>query len=280
MKQSIKTSGLRATPSPHLHASDSLTKLFLEKLAAIMPLLLVFLVLFPIHALQVLSISLATAIVTEYFSASLFKRKPRLYDGSSLLTAILYALLVPHSMPPALVAAGIFIALFIGKEIFGGQGCYFFNLTLLGLAFLQLNSPESFIHASLFSSDSKVTVWAGSAALFFGAVMLLIRGQVRWELPIIYLAVTILLEKVMQGAQTEIYLRRSFFVAFFLLPDPATLPLTVSARRVYAITAAALTNLVSQFTGAPFPEVFALLTTSLLTPWLDQWMVPKGVRAS
>ncbi|GAA4876352.1 NADH:ubiquinone reductase (Na(+)-transporting) subunit B [Ferrimonas pelagia] len=68
-------------------------------------------------------------------------RGEALHEGF-FVTATLFTLVLPATMPLWLVAMGISFGVVVGKEIFGGLGCNFLNPALAGLAFLYFAYPE------------------------------------------------------------------------------------------------------------------------------------------
>ncbi len=80
-------------------------------------------------------------ITTEYIFLKLRKKTPDFGDGSCVATAILYALILPPSLPSWIVALGAVFAIVFGKQVFGGLGYNIFNPALIGRAFLMASYP-------------------------------------------------------------------------------------------------------------------------------------------
>lgn len=272
----MKSAAFRVTPAPHLRSRASVPKIFWGRVEALIPLLIVFLILFHVQALRILGVALISVLTTEFFAAKVFKRKLRLYNGSGILTGILFSLLVPLGMPSWMIVVGVFVSIFAAYEIFGGLGSYFSNPALVGSAFLQLSFPEIFSTGSLFSVDSAIGHGAVLTALGLGGLALILIKVVGWETPVFYLAAVVLLEQIVPAsAESGIPMGGLFFTAFFLMTDSGTLPLSQTGRKLAAILAAALTCILRNFSAVPLPEVFAVLSVNLLTPWLDQWIRAK-----
>jgi electron transport complex protein RnfD len=68
-------------------------------------------------------------------------KKPPQPDGSGFLTGLILGLILPPSLPWWTAAVGSFVALAIGKHVFGGLGFNIFNPALIGRAFLQASWP-------------------------------------------------------------------------------------------------------------------------------------------
>ncbi len=82
------------------------------------------------------------------------------------VTSILFALIVPPSIPLWQVAMGISFGVVIGKEVFGGTGKNFLNPALAGRAFLFFAYPAQLSGDAVWTS---VDGFAGATALSVGA---------------------------------------------------------------------------------------------------------------
>ena len=271
----MKPTAYRVTPAPHLRDPNTVIKVWWSRSAALLPLIFAYAIFFYIQALRILAVTLAAAFAAEWTASKLFKRKPCFENGANVWNALLFSLLIPPSTPSGMAAAGIFAGIFLGREIFGGAGAAFLSPALLGHAILQLSDPEIFLRGGILSMDSGLGVGVTSGAILLGGIIFAIRKPFYGEVPAVYLALIFLLEKIMPFSH-EISGRRLFFAALMLLTDPAILPLTRRARLIWALFAAALTHALMSLSGVPLPEVFAVLSAGLLTPWLDQWVLPAG----
>jgi Na+-transporting NADH:ubiquinone oxidoreductase subunit B len=96
-------------------------------------------------ALYFVPVVLVTVVVGglwERLFASLRKRP----SGEGLaVIALIFALLLPPSIPLWQAALGISFAIVFGREIFGGTGKNFLNPALTGLAFLYVTYPKEMI---------------------------------------------------------------------------------------------------------------------------------------
>ena len=69
------------------------------------------------------------------------KRKITVYDGSAAVTGVLFAMVMPPSLPVWACIIGSFVAVGLAKQLFGGLGFNIFNPALLGRAFLMAAFP-------------------------------------------------------------------------------------------------------------------------------------------
>lgn len=92
-------------------------------------------------------------------------RKHEVNEGF-FVTSVLFALIVPPSIPLWQVAIGISFGVVIGKEVFGGTGKNFLNPALVGRAFLFFAYPAQISGDAVWTA---VDGFAGATALSLGA---------------------------------------------------------------------------------------------------------------
>lgn len=92
-----------------------------------------------LYFLPIFAVAAVTVRLWETVFARLRRRE--LIPGG-MVTALIYALILPPAAPLWQVALGISFGVVIGKEIFGGTGKNFVNPAALGLAFLSLSYPN------------------------------------------------------------------------------------------------------------------------------------------
>lgn len=111
---------------------------------------------------------LTTAVMLAFIACEVWmKRKgeaPHVFDGSAAVTGLLLALVLPPRVPWWIPFVGSFVAISLGKEIFGGLGYNVFNPALVARAILLLSWPR-YITAGWFKALSvDITASATSAA--------------------------------------------------------------------------------------------------------------------
>lgn len=246
---------------------------------ALVPALLVFFFLFGLQALRVTGLSLASVLLGEWSGAKLLGNKLRLYDGSAVITAFLFALMLPVSLSSGAVALGGFFGIFFGKEIFGGLGQNPFNPALVGRAFVELSFPVAAQGVSL-GSASGMSSHLFALALFMGGAILIGRRVIRWEQPVIYgFSVLIFSWILTRGAKTPLLNAGILLTAFFIITDPVTSPLTRWGQRGFALGAGILAVSFQLFTPGLWGGVGSgILLMNALVPRLDEWFRPQQVR--
>jgi len=177
---------------------------------------------FGVSAIAVACFSVATAMIWELLMNHAMKRPITIGDGNAALIGLLFAMLLPAAAPWWLVLTGTFVAIVIGKQIFGGIGSNAFNPVALSIAILTiswgdyLDFNEMYMHFNLgFTATYPLATLKhfgvsavdqlpitdfligrqiggiGSTfgiGLIAGGIYLMARGFVRWEISLSYLA--------------------------------------------------------------------------------------------
>lgn len=126
--------------SPHIHTDDSVHKIMFRVLLALVPALAFSCYVFGLRVLLVYLVSTVTACISD-----LIVRKIRKQDLRCMLpamvTAILFTMILPPTIPFSLVVIGTAFSIFVGRDVFGGLGSNIFNPALVGRVFLQAAFP-------------------------------------------------------------------------------------------------------------------------------------------
>ncbi len=212
------------SPAPHIHTGTGISRIMYTFSIALIPAVIHSISVFGMHTVRVISISVATAIISEALIQRIFKRPVTIYDGSAFLTGLLFAMIMPPSAPWWLIAAGCFTAMLVGKHVFGGIGCSPFNPALIGWAIASLSWKEylnptlsminydpgySYFYplallkksgAAAVENLSYMDLFMGNQAGGIGAVpvylvlagglFLILRGAISWIIPFCFIAGT------------------------------------------------------------------------------------------
>lgn len=150
---------LKTGPAPHIRTSETVESVMYDVVIALIPAFAVALWTFGIRALILTAVSILTCIVTEYVCQKAMKRDIEAFDGSAILTGILFSFVVPVIMPLQYVVVGNVVAIALGKMVYGGLGHNIFNPALVGRAFVQASWP---VAITTFAYDGK----SGATVLF------------------------------------------------------------------------------------------------------------------
>jgi electron transport complex protein RnfD len=131
------TSRLVVTASPHLKGPASTPAIMWTVAGSMAPIVAAAFYFFGISALLVIAACLVGALGAEAALGS----RTTLPDGSAVITGILLGLTLPAGLPLWMAAIGGFVAIALGKRLFGGLGYNIFNPALVGRAFLMAAFP-------------------------------------------------------------------------------------------------------------------------------------------
>lgn len=117
-----------------------------------------------LYFLPIYAVTMAAGGFWEVLFASV--RNHEVNEGF-FVTSILFALILPASIPLWQVALGISFGVVIGKEVFGGTGKNFLNPALTGRAFLYFAYPVQMSGDAVWTA---VDGFSGATALGIGAI--------------------------------------------------------------------------------------------------------------
>ena len=207
--------------APFWHNGSRITNRSYHTMLAALPAVLAGIYYYGIPAFGVVCLSIATAMLWEVAINLVTKQPVTIGDGNAGLIGLLLAMLLPATMPWWAVITGTFIAVVIGKQIFGGIGSNAFNPVALAVAILMISWKDLFnFDGMLLNYDFDfaavyplaVAKHFGSApleslrmgdllmgrqigglgatfglGLIAGGIYLMLRGFIRWEISLTFL---------------------------------------------------------------------------------------------
>ncbi len=207
--------------APFWHNGNSVTERFYNIMIAALPAVVLGITQYGIPAIGVVALSVSSAIFWELAMNYLTRRPITIADGNAALIGLLLAMVLPATTPWWAVLTGTFIAVIVGKQIFGGIGSNAFNPVMLAVAMLMVSWKDLFdFDQALLNYDlDMVMVYPLAAVKHFGAeaiesfstgdlllgrqsgaigstfglglivggVYLIIRGFIRWEISVSFL---------------------------------------------------------------------------------------------
>jgi H+/Na+-translocating ferredoxin:NAD+ oxidoreductase subunit D len=130
--------------APFWHVGSSVAQRNYTALFATLPAVLFGIMQYGLPALGVVTFSISTAMLWELLMNRATKRLPTIGDGNAALIGILLAMVLPATAPWWLVLTGTFLAVVIGKHIFGGIGANPFNPVALAMAIMMVSWKDYF----------------------------------------------------------------------------------------------------------------------------------------
>ncbi|MBR2561994.1 MAG: RnfABCDGE type electron transport complex subunit D [Eubacterium sp.] len=122
--------------SPHVRDSITSQKIMLYVIIALLPASIFGIFNFGLHALLILVITPAAAVVTEYVYEKLLHKPVTIGDYSAALTGLLLAMNMPPEINWWIPVVGAVVAIVIVKQLYGGLGQNFMNPALGARCFL------------------------------------------------------------------------------------------------------------------------------------------------
>jgi len=125
--------------APYWHEGSSITSRSYHTMLAAAPAVLLGFVHYGLPAVGVVSLSIATAMLWELLINRLTKQDITVGDGNAAVIGLVFAMLLPATVPWWFVVVGTLLAIVIGKQIFGGIGGNAFNPVLVAMAILMVS---------------------------------------------------------------------------------------------------------------------------------------------
>ena len=227
----LETRKFIVSHAPFWHVGSSVATRNLQIIVATLPAVLFGCFIFGMPAVGVVALSVSSAIGWEYLYNRIAKQESTVGDYHALLIGLIFAMLLPAVTPWWIVLLGTFMAIIVGKQIFGGIGASPFNPAVLSLTILSVswayhldfnvaladydfsfNALFPLTQAKMISSGAIVDPEAlngfnaglmfvgqqigGIGAVFglglvLGGIFLIARGIVRWEIPLAFIVGTV-----------------------------------------------------------------------------------------
>jgi len=130
--------------APFWHNGTRVTNRSYHIMLAALPALIAGIYFYGIPVFGVVSLSVASAMLWELAINHATKRPVTIGDGNAAVIGLLFAMLMPATMPWWAVITGTFIAVVVGKQIFGGIGSNPFNPVALSVAIMMISWKDLF----------------------------------------------------------------------------------------------------------------------------------------
>jgi len=135
--------------SPYIRRAPTVAQIMRNVVYALIPLIIFATVHFGISALALIIVTTLSCVITEHLFCKLAHKPTTIKDFSAVITGILLSMTLPAGFPLWMGVVGGFVAIGLGKLLFGGLGFNVFNPALVGRAFLQAAFPVSSFHYHL-----------------------------------------------------------------------------------------------------------------------------------
>ena len=295
---------LTVASSPHIRGNFRTNRIMMDVVLALLPALAVGLWKFGFRVIPVTAICIGAAIASEWLYCKLTKGRNTIVDGSAMVTGILLAMTLPHTVPYWQAALGSAFAIIVVKCFCGGLGQNIFNPALAARAFLLLVYPVGLtrymgvdgvsaatpLHHMVMPAlpeESILDMFLGNCpgsigeisalALLAGGAYLLYRKVISIRIPAAYIGTVAVLTLVFSktGAPLQWMLYQLFsggllLGAIFMATDYATSPATPVGHIIYGIGCGILTVLFRYFGLFPEGVTYAILIMNAFVWFIDR----------
>lgn len=295
---------LTVASSPHIRGNFRTSRIMLDVVLALLPALAVGVYALGIRALFVTLICAATAVLTEWLYSVVTKTRNTIIDGSALVTGVLLAMTLPHTVPYWQAILGSVFAILVVKSFCGGLGQNIFNPALAARAFLLLIYPAGLtryfgvdgvtaatpLHHMVMPalpSESLLDMFLGNCpgsigeisalALLIGGGYLVWRKVISIRIPAGYLGAVAVLTLIFSKAGNPVeWMLYSLFSggvmlgAIFMATDYVTSPGTPLGQILYGIGCGVLTVLFRYFGLFPEGVTYAILLMNAIGWFIDR----------
>uniref|UniRef100_UPI003FF00491 RnfABCDGE type electron transport complex subunit D n=1 Tax=Fusobacterium mortiferum TaxID=850 RepID=UPI003FF00491 len=303
------TNILKMGPSPHIRTSETVEKVMYDVIISLIPAFLFAVYVFGIRAFIVTAVSILTCMVTEYLCQKVMGQESSIFDGSAIITGILFSFVIPVIMPLQYVVVGCVVSIGLGKMVFGGLGHNVFNPALVGRAFVQASWPVaittfaydgkagatvldamkrgiSLDSALLEGGNQYVQAFIGrmggclgetsALALLIGGIYLIYKKQIDWKVPAIIIGTVFVLTWAMGGDPLMHILSGGLFLgAFYMATDMVTSPHTPKGKIIYALLLGLLISMIRMKGGYPEGVAYSILIMNGVVPLINRYTKPK-----
>ena len=295
---------LTVASSPHIRGNFRTNRIMMDVVLALLPALAVGLWKFGFRVIPVTTICIGAAIVSEWLYCLLTKSRNTTVDGSAIVTGLLLAMTLPHTVPYWQAALGSVFAIVLVKCLCGGLGQNIFNPALAARAFLLLIYPVGLtryvgvdgvsaatpLHHMVMPAlpeESILDMFLGNCpgsigeisalALLIGGAYLVYRKVISIRIPAAYIATVAVLTLVnfktdapVQWMLYHLFSGGLMLGAIFMATDYATSPATPVGHILYGIGCGILTVLFRYFGLFPEGVTYAILIMNAFVWFIDR----------
>ncbi|MEA2066315.1 MAG: RnfABCDGE type electron transport complex subunit D [Thermotogota bacterium] len=302
---------LSVSSAPHLRTSDSVRKIMLDVIIALLPASVASIFIFGLRALVLILVCVVGSVLTELFVMKLLRGKKEFRpDGSATVTGLLLALNLPVAVSWWQALIGVIVAIGIAKHVFGGLGRNFWNPALIGRVFMLISFPVAMTTwYSPFDLQTTATPLAiikeGSGTLppvkdmflgtisgslgetsalllILGFIYLVLRGRIKLTIPITYIGTVAAMSGIFYlvdpafGIPIYHILGGGLMLgALFMATDMVTSPMTMKGQFIFGLGCGVITMIIRYFGGYPEGVSYSIIIMNSFVPLIDMVTKPK-----
>lgn len=295
--------------SPHVRSDKTVDKIMRDVIIALMPATIFGIYNFGSRALLIVVLCIISSVASEALFQLITKRKISINDYSAVVTGLLLALNLPHTVPWWIPVMGSVVAIIIVKQLFGGLGQNFMNPALGARAFLLVSfaglmtrweldgvttaTPLGILKEGGSSLPSIAETFFGhiggcigetsAIALLIGGIYLLVRKIINWRVPVFFIGTVFVLSLLISGrgfdinyAAYQIFSGGLMIGAIYMATDYSSSPMTKTGQIIMGLGCGILTAVIRMYGSYPEGVSFAIIIMNLFVPLIDRFTIPKA----
>ena len=299
--------------SPHLRDNVTTRSIMQDVCIAMLPACAAGVLFFGYRSAIILALSVAAAVLSEWFYCKAAHMKNSIGDFSAVVTGLLLGMNLPSTVPYWMPVIGSVIAILLVKMIFGGIGQNFMNPALAARAILALSwaslmnkfAAPAFGNIAGVDAIASATPISGAAAgftlgqlflgnvpgtigetcklaLLVGGAYLMLRKVISWHIPAAFIgsfAVCYLLATGFDVNATLYQVLSGGLIlgAFFMATDYASSPATDLGKILFGLGCGLLLFIFRFVKNTPAEWCsFAILLMNVVSPLIERVAVVKS----
>ena len=298
---------LNVSSSPHVRGRMDTQKIMLCVLISLLPATLFGIYNFGYKALILILVTIASCVLSEWLFNLIVKKDNTITDLSAVVTGLLLALNLPHTLPWWQAVIGGVFAIVVVKCLFGGLGQNFMNPALGARVFLVISFASqmtSFTYDGITEATPLALLKEGESVeplkmllgteagtigetsvicLLIGAIFLILMGIIDIRIPGAYILTFALFIMLFGGHGFDV----TFLIehlcggglilgAFFMATDYVTSPITPLGKIIFGILLGILTGIFRIFGSSAEGVSYAIIIGNLVVPLIEKITIPRA----
>ena len=289
--------------SPFIYASDTVEKIMIDVILALLPAILVSIFLCGIKSFLLILISVVSTVLTEKIITAVFfkKEKDSIKDLSAVVTGIILSLTLPSFVPYYFAIFGGACAVIFGKMLYGGLGKNLYNPAVVGKFFVLiffekiflkfklsninfqilnlkifrniLDSPfTKFLDSLILSQSNSIGTFSG-LALILGGIYLTIKKRISLFTPLSFFLLMSILSFFVPEI-SKIPIGEILLVGIFMATDMPTTPVFSIGKIYFGIMMALVTSIFLSQKIENEVLFYAIIILNSFTPLINRVLRP------